>query len=235
MKMNDNIAYAPLPRELKGRRNMVATAPRKDQARFRSGKLSRPEVSSVHFSCWLLIDQLTCRPSSHLRRMRLVTAWTMYHLVMLKWKSRTQNSESKTSTSRKLKIISFYSNSFQIISYSFYNRTEFSGLETHILNSYTNPILQVMHYSYPIRCLAKSHITTNCAREHCLLCELGFVTRMLEDARGTNCQSSNFCKTVGVLAHSTSSFLLFVKFITILTSAGRDQSRKQDRTCRLWT
>lgn len=57
-----------------------------------------------------------------------------------------------------------------------------------------------MHYILPIRKLSRSHITTNCPREHCLLCELGFVVRMLEDAHGTNCQSSNFCKTVGVLA-----------------------------------
>jgi hypothetical protein len=63
-------------------------------------------------------------------------------------------------------------------------------------------MLQVMHYIHPIRRLAKSHITTNCPREHCLLCELGFVARMLEDAGGTNCQGSNFCKTVGVLAQS---------------------------------
>ena len=89
--------------------------------------------------------------------------------------------------------------------FGFYNRTPFSGLETHILNSYTNPLVQVMHYTMPIRRLAKSHITTDCPREHCLLCELGFVTRMLEDARGTNCQSSNFCKTVGVLAQSESA------------------------------
>lgn len=87
--------------------------------------------------------------------------------------------------------------------YRFYNKTEYSGLETHILNSYTNPMLQAMHYIRPIRRLAKSHISTDCNREHCLLCELGFVVRMLEDARGTNCQSSNFCKTVGVLAQST--------------------------------
>lgn len=63
-------------------------------------------------------------------------------------------------------------------------------------------MLQVMQYTHPIRRLAKSHITTNCPREHCLLCELGFVARMLEDAGGTNCQGSNFCKTVGVLAQS---------------------------------
>lgn len=89
---------------------------------------------------------------------------------------------------------------FLIPPFRFYNKTSYSGLETHILNSYTNPVLQVMNYTLPIRKLAKSHITTNCPREHCLLCELGFVVRMLEDAHGTNCQSSNFCKTVGVLA-----------------------------------
>jgi hypothetical protein len=38
MKMNDGIAYAPLPRELKGRRNMITVAAPKDQVRFRSEK-----------------------------------------------------------------------------------------------------------------------------------------------------------------------------------------------------
>jgi hypothetical protein len=87
----------------------------------------------------------------------------------------------------------------------FYNKTEYSGLETHILNCYTNAILQVMHYSLPIRRLAKSHITTDCPGENCLLCELGFVVRMLEEARGINCHSSNFCKTVGALAQGKCS------------------------------
>lgn len=89
---------------------------------------------------------------------------------------------------------------------SFYNKTPYSGLETHILNSYTNSVIQAMHYVYSIRRLAKSHITLNCPREHCLLCEFGFVVRMLEDAKGINCQASNFCKTVGVLAHGVSAY-----------------------------
>ena len=89
--------------------------------------------------------------------------------------------------------------------YRFYNKTNFSGLETHILNSYTNAVIQVMHYVSPIRRLAKAHILIDCPREHCLFCELGFVFRMLEDAQGTNCQASNFCKTVGVLAQGFSN------------------------------
>jgi hypothetical protein len=46
MKMNDGIAYAPLPRELKGRRNMVTVAAPKDQGRFRSGK-QRSDVNNA--------------------------------------------------------------------------------------------------------------------------------------------------------------------------------------------
>jgi hypothetical protein len=80
---------------------------------------------------------------------------------------------------------SYYPDVFDLLLLSsFFNKTEFSGLETHILNSYTNSLLQVLHYCHPIRKVAKSHITTRCPSEHCLLCELGFVSRMLEDAKG---------------------------------------------------
>ena len=48
IKTNDGIAYAPLPRELKGRRNMITVATPKDQGRFRSGK-QRSDVSNRGF------------------------------------------------------------------------------------------------------------------------------------------------------------------------------------------
>ncbi|CCA66899.1 related to PAN2-component of Pab1p-stimulated poly(A) ribonuclease [Serendipita indica DSM 11827] len=89
--------------------------------------------------------------------------------------------------------------------FAFYNKTSFSGLETHILNSYTNALIQAMHYVLPIRQIAKSHITTSCSREYCLLCELGFVMRMLEDAKGINCQATNFCKTIPNI-HSAATY-----------------------------
>ncbi|OBZ75634.1 PAB-dependent poly(A)-specific ribonuclease subunit PAN2 [Grifola frondosa] len=162
MKTNDNVAYASLPKELRGRRNVVATGPRKPEGRFRSGKMRHNE--SEHEADF------------------------------------EYNPEIIPKCYRKVEI-EYSKFGVEDFDFGFYNKTTFSGLETHILNSYTNPLLQLMHYSLPIRRLAKSHITTDCPREHCLLCELGFVMRMLEDARGTNCQSSNFCKTVGVLAH----------------------------------
>ncbi|OCH89095.1 PAB-dependent poly-A-specific ribonuclease subunit PAN2 [Obba rivulosa] len=161
MRVNDNIAYAALPKELRGRRNVVVSAPRKSEGRFRSGRTRRgsePETPAEEY-----------------------------------------DADSVPKAYRKVEI-EYSKFGVEDFDFGFYNKTEHSGLETHILNSYTNPILQLMHYTLPIRRLAKSHIITDCQREHCLLCELGFVTRMLEDARGTNCQSSNFCKTVTVLA-----------------------------------
>lgn len=126
----------------------------------------------------------------------------LFHVITAVLRSNIPSLESRILISGKL-IPSKAQHCFSSLSLSFYNKTEYSGLETHILNSYTNAILQVMHHSLPIRQVAKSHIITNCPREHCLLCELGFVVRMLEDAKGINCQSSNFCKTIGVLAQGT--------------------------------
>ena len=83
--------------------------------------------------------------------------------------------------------------------FAYYNKTAHSGLETHIQGCYTNSLVQAFHYSLPIRRLAKSHITTDCVREHCTMCEFGFVTRMLEDAKGKNCHTGNFCNTFGAI------------------------------------
>ncbi|WVQ83826.1 PAB-dependent poly(A)-specific ribonuclease subunit PAN2 [Cryptococcus sp. DSM 104549] len=78
--------------------------------------------------------------------------------------------------------------------FEFYNHTTYSGLETDILNSYTNALLQALHYTGPIRAVATAHICVDCKKEHCLLCEAGFLFRMLEDAKGRNCQASNFSR-----------------------------------------
>ncbi|GBE82668.1 ubiquitin carboxyl-terminal hydrolase-domain-containing protein [Sparassis latifolia] len=169
MKINDNVAYASLPKELRGRRNVVPSGIRRSEGRFRSGKSRRtpePDTPDYQYNPDIIPK--------------------VYQQVEIEYS--------------KFGVEDF--------DFGFYNRTEFSGLETHILNSYTNPVVQLMHYILPIRHLAKSHITTDCLREHCLLCELGFVMRMLEDARGTNCQASNFCKTVGVLAQMNNAIEL---------------------------
>jgi hypothetical protein len=91
-----------------------------------------------------------------------------------------------------------------ILSIRFYNKTRHSGLETHISNSYTNSLLQAYHYTLPFRACAKAHIAIDCPKEHCMLCEAGFLFRMLEDAKGINCQASNFSRAFGATSQGTS-------------------------------
>lgn len=53
IKTNDNVAYSALPKELRGRRNVAVTAPRRPGGRFRSGK-GKQEVCAC----------LACLPSA---------------------------------------------------------------------------------------------------------------------------------------------------------------------------
>ncbi|KAF4345953.1 pab-dependent poly(A)-specific ribonuclease subunit PAN2 [Fusarium beomiforme] len=80
--------------------------------------------------------------------------------------------------------------------FGFYNSTRYSGLETHISNSYANSLLQIMHFTPVIRNLALQHAATSCVSEICLLCELGFLFDMLQKAEGSICQATNLLKTL---------------------------------------
>ncbi|KAF2091807.1 hypothetical protein K490DRAFT_70560 [Saccharata proteae CBS 121410] len=92
--------------------------------------------------------------------------------------------------------------------FEYYNKTEYSGLETHITNSYANPLLQLLKFTPLIRNLALHHAATACLFESCLLCELGFLIDMLEKANGQNCQATNFLKTFSGLSNAASLGLL---------------------------
>ncbi|KAF1911381.1 PAB-dependent poly(A)-specific ribonuclease subunit PAN2 [Ampelomyces quisqualis] len=92
--------------------------------------------------------------------------------------------------------------------FAYYNQTPFSGLETHITNSYANPLLQLFRFTPLIRNLALQHTASPCLFESCLLCELGFLIDMLEKAAGLNCQASNFLKTFSGLSNAVSLNLL---------------------------
>lgn len=52
MKSKDNVAYAALPRELKGHRNMEAVDLRKQTNRFLSGKTRTPDVRGFSKYYW---------------------------------------------------------------------------------------------------------------------------------------------------------------------------------------
>ncbi|KAH3918911.1 PAN2-PAN3 deadenylation complex catalytic subunit PAN2 [Parastagonospora nodorum] len=92
--------------------------------------------------------------------------------------------------------------------FAYYNQTPFSGLETHITNSYANSLLQLFRFTPLIRNLALQHTASPCLFESCLLCELGFLIDMLEKAAGLNCQASNFLKTFSGLSNAVSLNLL---------------------------
>lgn len=192
MKMVDFVGYASLPKELRGQRNLVKAGPgaakrmggkyarRESAPRFRSDKdrdkadiaAEMEEVDQFRRS---LADS---RPSTECPN------------FTGRWKSNILNLVSRIS------ILSGSSRQGPRCHTdgSFYNHTDFSGLETDILNSYTNALLQALHYTTPIRAIAKAHICVDCTKEHCLLCEAGFLFRMLEDAKGVNCQASNFSR-----------------------------------------
>ncbi|GAA96870.1 uncharacterized protein L969DRAFT_87898 [Mixia osmundae IAM 14324] len=98
--------------------------------------------------------------------------------------------------------------------FGFYNKTRYSGLETHIVNSYTNSFLQVLRFIKPLAALALAHILVSCPKEDCLLCEAGFLFKQLQDAQGVNCQASNFSRAfsasrqaeaLGLMDHSNES------------------------------
>lgn len=81
--------------------------------------------------------------------------------------------------------------------FRYYNKTPYSGLETHIANSFVNSLLQLYKFVPLIRNVAIQHAATSCVAAGCLLCEFGFLFDMLEKAAGQNCQATNLLRTFG--------------------------------------
>lgn len=78
--------------------------------------------------------------------------------------------------------------------FAYYNSTKLSGLETHIVNSYANGLLQLFRFVPSIRNLALDHAALDCRADNCITCELGYLFDMLEKAQGKSCQATNFLK-----------------------------------------
>ena len=95
--------------------------------------------------------------------------------------------------------------------YRYYNKTHFSGLETHIANSYANPLLQLFKFIPLIRNLALHHTAKTCLSDICLLCEMGFLFDMLDKAEGQSCQATNFLKAFSSIPESTFLYISFKK------------------------
>ncbi|EJU05749.1 hypothetical protein DACRYDRAFT_46547 [Dacryopinax primogenitus] len=161
MKIVDFVGWASLPRDLRGRRNVVAKKDDIKQGKFKSERARRGGADIP----------------KHYRRVDIE-----------------------------------YSH-FGVEDFDFerYNRTPYSGLETHILNCYSNALLQMLFFSDCIRKVALSHIASPCPREQCLLCEVGFLCKNLDDAKGVNCHSGNFCKSLSTFPQGQSNALGLVE------------------------
>ncbi|ETI19337.1 hypothetical protein G647_09169 [Cladophialophora carrionii CBS 160.54] len=81
--------------------------------------------------------------------------------------------------------------------FRYYNKTPYSGLETHIANSFVNSLLQLYRFVPLLRNVAIQHAATSCVAGNCLLCEFGFLFDMLEKANGQNCQATNLLRAFG--------------------------------------
>ncbi|KAI5919619.1 PAB-dependent poly(A)-specific ribonuclease subunit PAN2 [Camillea tinctor] len=92
--------------------------------------------------------------------------------------------------------------------FGYFNRTQYSGLENHIVNAYVNSLIQIMHYTPLIRNVALQHAATDCLDEKCLLCELGYLFDMLYKAEGEACQAANFTKVLSYYTESAQLGLL---------------------------
>ncbi|KAK9447889.1 ubiquitin carboxyl-terminal hydrolase-domain-containing protein [Limtongia smithiae] len=92
--------------------------------------------------------------------------------------------------------------------FGFYNRTPYAGLETHLQNSYTNALLQLLRFTPPIYNFALDHVSRTCEQQTCLLCELGFLFDMLAKANGQHCRAYNFVHVLSSIPQATALRLI---------------------------
>jgi PAB-dependent poly(A)-specific ribonuclease subunit 2 len=193
----DKVSYAPLPRNLRGKRNVVsgsgpggvsagaaarATDRRRPDERRRIGIplfRSEKEAAKKHADGNTEDEEHALSPG-----LDVGGSMPSYY---------------------RIKTIEYSRFGVEDFDFEFYNKTKFSGLETHIENSYANAYLQALHHLIPFRKIAESHAMSSapldpskggCQKDDCLLCQFGFLSKMLEDAKGANCQATNFLRSL---------------------------------------
>ena len=163
------LSYSHLTRSMA---SAVSPSPSAAFSPFRSPSSTSTSAHLASLATYAALPQRVekSRRRFHHKGSRQVQKWQTRQdsdgVSITKSRSSAQNSESKTLISgtpsvgpSPLGLTPFF---------GFYNKTTYSGLATHILNSYTNPILQVMHDTLLVGKLVRLHIATNCTRAHCL-------------------------------------------------------------------
>ncbi|WFD40697.1 poly(A)-specific ribonuclease [Malassezia japonica] len=187
-----NVGYAALPKHLRGKRNQLLGTDSLTDRFEKNGKLKRTALA----------------------RLRGARGDRRVHLARFHSEQNADDDEAWESDHSgmpgyyRLLTIQYSKFGVEDFDFGYYNKTKFSGLETNIPCAYANAYLQALQYTGALRAFAKRHILMACTDPECLLCEAGFLFRMLEDAQGTNCQATNllrvFCRipkarTLGLL------------------------------------
>ncbi|KAI9183495.1 poly(A)-specific ribonuclease [Blastocladiella emersonii ATCC 22665] len=94
----------------------------------------------------------------------------------------------------------------QDFDFRFFNPTPYAGLETAVPQSYVNNYLQALFYARGFaQCAIQHSVSPTCTKELCLLCETGYLFRMLQQAQGQEivCRAANWCSTFGHVRETT--------------------------------
>lgn len=184
MRTHDNIGYAPLPRQLRGRRNVVL--PTNNSSMTGSSRRRRVGVPLFRSEKRGQEGGNAAAAAADQKQKQTPTA-------------QDEGAEAAMPSYYRVKTIEYSKFGVEDFDFGFFNQTHYSGLETHIHNSYANAYLQALNYLVPFRHLAETHAIEgrDCQRDECLLCQAGFLFKMLQDAHGANCQATNFLRAFG--------------------------------------
>ncbi|CAO1638721.1 unnamed protein product [Sympodiomycopsis kandeliae] len=202
MRSVDRVHFAPLPRHLRGKRNLVKV----------TGRGFPPHPSGRHGTATNASgDMLSASESNGRRRVGIKTPMFRSEKLRAQQRGEDDGADDKDEDDDRAdaaggpasywckKNIVYSKFGVEDFDFGFYNKTCHSGLETQIPNCYLNPLLQCLYHLPLLKDICEIHTLAGgkgrCEREDCLLCEAGYLFMMLRDAQGSNCQATNFLRS----------------------------------------
>lgn len=178
-----SIGYAPLPKHLRGQRNQLVSTDDLTERFEPSGKLKRTALASLRGA----------RGDRRVHLARFHSEQPGEDAADDAWEAECGGMPGY------YRLLSIQESRFGVedFDFAYYNKTRFSGLEADHARpnaTYVNAYLQALQYTRALRAFAKRHTLMPCPDEECLLCEAGFLFRMLEEAHGTHCQATNLLR-----------------------------------------
>lgn len=180
------LGFAPLRKHLRGQRNQLVSTDDLTDRFERNGKLKRTALARLRGARGDRRVHLARFHSEQTGGDAPDEAWEADHAGMPGY--------------YRLLSIQYSRFGVEDFDFGYYNKTRFSGLEANAAcagATYVNAYLQALQYTRALRAFAQRHTRMPCPSDECLLCEAGFLFCMLDEARGTNCQATNFARVFG--------------------------------------